>query len=40
MDSFMDEFKTIRDMLSTENREALCEKMRLSTQRRAYFDKK
>ena len=40
MDSFMDEFKTIRDMLSTENREALCDKMRLSTKRRAYFDKK
>lgn len=40
MDNFIDEFKTIRDMLSTENREALCEKMRLSTQRRAYFDKK
>lgn len=40
MDSFMDEFKTIRDMLSTENREALCDKMRLSTKRRAYFEKK
>ena len=40
MDKFIDEFKTIRDMLSSGDREALCDKMRLSTKRRAYFDKK
>lgn len=40
MDNFIDEFKTIRDILSSGDREALCDKMRLSTKRRSYFDKK
>lgn len=40
MDNFMEEFSVIRDMLSNGDREGLCDKMRLSTQRRAYFDKK
>lgn len=40
MDIFIDEFKTIRDMLCAGNKEGLCNKMRLSTQRRSYFDKK
>ena len=40
MDNFMEEFKTIRDMLSAEDKDGLCDKMRLSTQRRSCFDKK
>lgn len=40
MDNFMEEFKTIRDMLSSEDKDGLCDKMRLSTQRRSCFDKK
>ena len=39
MDSFAAEFQTLRDMLARGDREGLREKMRLSTQRRAYFDK-
>lgn len=40
MDKFIDEFQTIREMLSDNDREGLCSKMRLSTMRRSYFDKK
>ena len=39
MDIFMKEFRTLRDMLAGEDREGLREKMRLSTERRGYFDK-
>ena len=39
MDSFMTEFSELRDLLAAENREGLRDKMRLSTERRAYFDK-
>ncbi len=39
MDKFADEFKVIRDMLSNNDIEGLKSKMRLSTKRRAYFDK-
>ena len=39
MDSFMKEFGTIRDMLESGDVEGLKEKMRLSTKRRALFDK-
>ena len=39
MDSFAAEFQILRDMLARGDREGLREKMRLSTQRRAYFDK-
>ena len=40
MNAFIDEFTDIRDMIKTENVEELKEKMRLSTKRRALFDKK
>ena len=47
MDIFLDEFAALRDMirdgrdlLEAEDRDALREKMRLSTKRRAYFNKK
>ncbi len=40
MDLFLNEFKTIRDMIEKEDAEGLKEKMRLSTSRRALFDKK
>ncbi len=40
MNIFIDEFINIRDMIKTENVEALKEKMRLSTKRRALFDRK
>ena len=40
MNTFIDEFTDIRDMIKTENVEELKEKMRLSTKRRALFDKK
>lgn len=39
MDLFAAEFQELRDMLSRGDAEGLREKMRLSTQRRAYFDK-
>ena len=39
MDTFTDEFSQIRDMLANDDTEGLKEKMRLSTKRRAYFDK-
>ena len=40
MDVFIDEFNKIRDIISDENTDKLKEKMRLSTKRRALFDKK
>ncbi len=39
MDIFLKEFSELRDLLATEDREGLRGKMRLSTERRAYFDK-
>ena len=39
MDMFMREFSEIRDMLEAEDGEGLRAKMRLSTERRSYFDK-
>ena len=39
MDLFAGEFQQLRELLSAGDREGLREKMRLSTQRRAYFDK-
>ncbi|MBO6054696.1 MAG: prephenate dehydrogenase [Oscillospiraceae bacterium] len=40
MDVFMEEMETLRDMLRAGDREGLKEKMRLSTARRALFDRK
>lgn len=40
MDIFMKEFQALRDLLANEDREGLREKMRLSTERRGYFDKR
>ena len=38
MDLFAEEFQQLRELLARDDREGLREKMRLSTQRRAYFD--
>lgn len=40
MDVFIKEMQTLREMLSKDDKEGLCEKMRLSTKRRALFNKK
>lgn len=40
MDSFIKEMNTLRDMLSNDDKNGLCEKMKLSTQRRKLFNKK
>ncbi len=40
MEIFMDEFKNLYDLLDSSDREGLREKMRLSTERRMWFDKK
>lgn len=40
MDCFIDEITRIRDMIANEKSEELKDKMRLSTKRRALFDKK
>lgn len=40
MDSFINEMQTLRSMLENNDKEGLCEKMRLSTQRRSLFNKK
>lgn len=40
IDNFSDELSQIRTMLSENDREGLKEKMKLSTKRRSYFDKK
>ena len=39
MDMFIDEITVMRDMLENDDAEGLRAKMRLSTERRAYFDK-
>ena len=39
MDTFLNEFTQLRNMLDTEDKEGLCEKMKLSTERRSWFDK-
>ena len=39
MDSFMEEFAVLRELLANSDREGLKEKMRLSTARRALFDR-
>lgn len=38
MDAFAEEFQTLRDLISAEDREGLRDKLRLSTRRRAQFD--
>ena len=40
MDNFIGEFQNIRNLLNEEDTEGLCAKMRLSTERRSWFDKK
>ena len=40
MDTFAAEFSTLRDLLAKSDAEGLKEKMRVSTERRAWFDKK
>ena len=39
IDTFTDEMQTLRDLISAEDREGLRDKMRLSTKRRAAFDR-
>ena len=39
MDLFMDRFKELRDMVASGDMEAMKERMRLSTERRAWFDR-
>lgn len=40
MDLFIAEFQRMRDLLEADDKEGMCEKMRLSTARRALFDRK
>lgn len=40
MDSFITEMQTLRKMLANDDKAGLCEKMKLSTKRRALFNKK
>lgn len=40
MDSFIEEMNTLRNMLANDDKNGLCEKMKLSTQRRKLFNKK
>ena len=40
MDTFIKEMQTLRDLLNNEDRDGLCKKMKLSTQRRSLFNKK
>lgn len=40
MDKFIKEMQILREMLSQNDKESLCEKMRLSSKRRALFNKK
>ncbi len=40
MDKFIGEFTELRDMLYNEDKQGLCDKMRLSTERRSWFDVK
>ena len=39
MDTFLAEFNELRDMLANDDVDGMRAKMRLSTERRAYFDK-
>lgn len=39
MNRFIDEFTEMRDMLMSSDKEGLCEKMRISTERRSWFDR-
>ena len=39
MDNFIDKFTALRDMLEKEDRDGMCEMMRISTERREKFDK-
>lgn len=39
MDVFINEFSQLKDMIKNDDRAGLCEKMKLSTKRRAWFDK-
>ena len=39
MDIFIDEFSSLRDMIANEDAESMKDRMRLSTKRRAYFNK-
>ena len=39
MDSFIDEMQTLKDMIQKNDKDGLCDKMRLSTKRRALFNK-
>lgn len=39
IDSFINEMNTLREMLSNDDKTGLCEKMKLSTQRRKLFNK-
>jgi prephenate dehydrogenase len=39
MDAFIDDFKSLRDMICNEDIDAMREKMRLATRRRTLFDK-
>ena len=39
MDKFIDKFTALRDMLEKEDRDGMCEMMRISTERREKFDK-
>ena len=40
MDCFIDEFRELRNIINSENVEVLKEKMRISSKRRSYFNKK
>lgn len=40
MDTFIDVFKNMRDMVQNDDREGLCDMMRISTERRGWFDNK
>lgn len=40
MDLFLERFRELREALATEDRETMMQMMRLSTERRKYFDKK
>ena len=39
MDNFINQFMTLRNMLENEDKEGMCEMMKISTQRREKFDK-
>ena len=39
MDNFINQFTTLRNMLENEDKDGMCEMMKISTQRREKFDK-